>query len=1381
MTNFSIDIVTGELYLLVEQDYESTTELMVTVTIDDGQGLTATKVVTVMISDENDAPEFSTDSGTFAIEENMVSGVTALGRIGAEDEDGDTIVYRVSDSTNFSINNMGDLYLLVEQDYETVTQLMVTITIDDGEGLANSVVAKELVVNILDLDDTAPTISSNLEHMRLIDEGTQGVVGTVSAADVDTANSALIYSTGDTRFDIDVDGRLQVTVDTIDYETISNGRVQVLVTVSDGVRETMQNFDISILDVNDHAPMISSLVNDYQGRTIEEDAGRTKVGEILVTDGDGTAANRQNMFTTGDARFEVEANGDIYFTPEQISVETLDFTTMITVDDGKHTAVSESITIRVHNTDGIETLSILDQYFSVLENAVGSFTVRATAGAATGSIMYSIGSGNGDGFTITSGGTLSLTAKDYENLGTDKTFAVLVTATSGSDVESATITVTIQDANDVSPMFENTALINAMSIEEGLSGIVGTISASDEDTVGVLSYSTADTRFSIMTQGDLGILSAAAGQIDYEAANVMNGTTTVLVTVSDGDLSHNQTREYVVTVEDVNDHAPMILSIDLESGYVSGIDEGTAKSLIARVSSTDGDGTAVNKIFMYSTDSANFSVDAASGDVYFTAPTNIFESGGLEYIGTITVSDDAHTGEEDSEIVRITVLNTDGVYELVFADQEFTVLENTEGEFMLSASAGTASIVYSIGSGNTDGFTISGSNLLLTEQNYEVLLDKELSVMVTAESAGFREMATITVTVEDANDAPELSSEEYLVMENMGRIGVLVGTDEDGDDLIYSVSDSRYMITGNELFFVSGQEGDYEVERELEVLVTVRDDRVDSLSSSMSMKIYVTNETDEKVIGGLGFNTGLLYSWHDASIGSSFIDSSSDEVLEGSRVYRWLDQSGQGHHLQQTDVNLQGKYEEGVMRYELDGRTSYDYQGMAARATTDMGLSTFSVIKMRDLGSSSLTPFLFGHEGSDLGYSAGINPGEIFSIDSRIAEVQVDGQTRTIDTGIADAVWTQDISQIVYTRSDRNAGIEISRLSQYRDLTDRSIRGDISEVIIFNVELTDAQEVIINNYLSSKWGIGLSSSVDYYMMDMGLTSHKHELSGLLKLSTSDEVLFTNEFGGLWLRNSEVSGAISDAGDGFFVGHNGEEGLNRRWHSDFTDAIGTTGGTVDIVFSLGALGLSTSSSYELVFGDDLYTTGELEGTELKFAGVLAGDGVFYLREAGKLSLVSNVFSVSESELGIGTLEVYADVQGTLSYRVSNTSNFMVDLSTGELRLENLVNYETADELSLLVTLTDNARQEVVEVKVLVTDANDAPEFEMEEGDFMISEGEVSGVDALGTIIGTDEDMDELLYSVGDVRFSIDAMGGELYLLEAARSRDGRSIGGAGNDK
>ena len=124
---------------------------------------------------------------------------------------------------------------------------------------------------------------------------------------------------------------------------------------------------------------------------------------------------------------------------------------------------------------------------------------------------------------------------------------------------------------NVSPEFENTVLINPMSIAEGAGGIVGTISASDDDTVGVLSYSTADTRFSILTQGDLGILSAEAGQIDYEDTSLVSGgTTSVLVTVSDG--VEEISLSFEVTVVDVNDNVPTI-SISPHFNLLTAIEE----------------------------------------------------------------------------------------------------------------------------------------------------------------------------------------------------------------------------------------------------------------------------------------------------------------------------------------------------------------------------------------------------------------------------------------------------------------------------------------------------------------------------------------------------------------------------------------------------------------------------------------------------------------------------------------------------------------------------------------------------------------------------------------------------------------------------------------
>ena len=887
--NFRIN-ANGELYLLLSQDYEglgADKVLSITVTADDDQGelnSISTKEVKITITDGNDEPEFTELLSSVEVSEDELSGYV-LGTITAVDEDaGDVLSYRVSDELNFAIDGGGELSLARELDYESLgvnKVLTVIVRADDGQGETNSVISQVIRVSVTDVDDTAPEIDGTLSGEMSVNEGVMGVVGTVSADDVDTNNADLTYSTNDGRFSIGNDGELRISVLTIDYEesdtnVFANGTVQVMVTVSDGVRETMVSFDVSINDVNDHAPVIDSISNLYGGAgdVIEEDAGRTKIGVISVSDGDGTVANRHRMFTTSDARFEVEANGDIYFTPENISVSSLDFMATITVSDGEHAAVSRTITVTVNNTDGIEFLTIGDQRFSVLENEVGRFDILATAGTAD--IMYSIVSGNVDGFAITSGGELSLSAKDYESLGAEKTFSVIVTATSGSDVESATMTVTIQDANDQAPVFVGSVLSNGQLLNEGEAGIVGTVSASDGDTVGSLMYRVGDVRFSILTQDGKGILRAEAGAIDYEDTSlVSDGTTSVLITVSDGvaDVSLS----FEVSLVDVNDNAPTI-SISPHFDLATAIEEDGGRTLIGTAMIADGDIEAINRQLSLSTASPNFEVDSTDNRIYFT-PEDIFTAGQLEYIGTITVSDGFHPAV--TETIRILVNNTDGDLELSISDQQFSVMENTEGSFDILAEAGTASIMYSIASGNVDGFSIMGNSLILGAKDFEgyALGENVLSVIVTVNTDDFEKSATISVTISDENEAPEIMVQELDVDEGVSLVGQLMANDVDaGDTIMYSLSDARFTVTnGGELSLATV--GDYEMERELEVLVTVRDTA--GLSSSAIVKVKINDVLDNDVIGGIGFNDGLLYSWHDASVRESFVDSGDNPVSEG--------------------------------------------------------------------------------------------------------------------------------------------------------------------------------------------------------------------------------------------------------------------------------------------------------------------------------------------------------------------------------------------------------------------------------------------------------------------------------------------------------------------
>ena len=474
---------------------------------------------------------------------------------------------------------------------------------------------------------------------------------------------------------------------------------------------------------------------------------------------------------------------------------------------------------------------------------------------------------------------------------------------------------------------------------------------------------------------------------------------------------------------------------------------------------------------------------------------------------------------------------------------------------------------------------------------------------------------------------------------------------------------------------------------------------------------------------------------------------------------KWLDQSGEEHHLTQTTGSKQGKYEDGVMRYELDGTTSYGYAGTQAKATADRGLTTFSVIKIKNI-PSGVGNFLFGDD-NNYRYHAGSN-GEMFTSNALLSDIEVNGEEKTYNGGTDDAEWMEGEDQLVYTRSDRDVQVEISRLSQDRTGSNaRSLRGDISEVIIFEGELSEAQVLVINNYLGSKWGVDLGLK-DYYEKDEGELSYRHELSGLVKLSGS-EVLFTNNFGGVSLGNSVENGAIEDAGDGFFVGHNEGEGLDRRWYSDFTDASGgRMGGDVDISFSVSELGLDANMSYELVFGTSVYSDVEMRAGQLIFEGVGVGDGVFYLREAGSLSLTENVFEIEENSQLVGTLRSVGSVMFS-----TNDMRFTLNEMTGELSLAQAMDYEatlsTARELSLLVTLSEGLTSSTARVKIYLRDVDEPVVISENLLSSMLPIAE-NAVGVLGTVEALDPENNDLVYSVGDERFSIDSGTGELELVE-----------------
>ena len=147
---FAIDdmgqITVGEGAML---DYETKMSYSVTVTADDGTGFTASIDVTIMLTDVNEAPMFDAATAERMVDENMDAGTAVGDPVTAMDEDGDDLMYTISESMYFGIDAMsGQISTTAMLDYEAMASHEVTVTATDGDGLYGMIAVTIMVGDV---------------------------------------------------------------------------------------------------------------------------------------------------------------------------------------------------------------------------------------------------------------------------------------------------------------------------------------------------------------------------------------------------------------------------------------------------------------------------------------------------------------------------------------------------------------------------------------------------------------------------------------------------------------------------------------------------------------------------------------------------------------------------------------------------------------------------------------------------------------------------------------------------------------------------------------------------------------------------------------------------------------------------------------------------------------------------------------------------------------------------------------------------------------------------------------------------------------------------------------------------------------------------------
>ncbi|KAJ8606751.1 hypothetical protein CTAYLR_009739 [Chrysophaeum taylorii] len=779
----AINATSGELYANSSVlDYESqVTYAGFGLTVTDSGGLADTCSVTLKLLDENDAPEFSTTSSSYAVDEDASPG-DDVGAVTATDEDGDTLVYNLSyafvaDSSSSSSSSSylwlfavtkkrGELSISSTAssrrvrnalDYESHPSREFTVGVSAFDGTASTV--GNWTVTIADAND-APVANTSIFY---VDENISPtyVVGNVSVYDQDVADGSQSLSYYIIADDPDVSGSVAFVSDSLptldgrfafNYESKTTYTLTYKVTDS-GVPAASDTAEIIVMvqDVNE-APSLDAYETDL---VLYENSG---VGGIVMTSSyvdfllSDYASDPDDANTTyGTLAYSVVEND--YFDVDGAYVVALQDFDYETDDD------SYEVTVIVADGGGLSanltyTISILDV------NEKPSATSQLMWLPTNTDVGGSLGTLSGtdpESDTLTFNETIST---EYANLTVAGGFVPEEILSFTTYSSGAVSVVLAQDITALDENFNFTYLVSARETstpEKYYSANTATLKiAVVYEAYNQAPYFEGSKNFSV-------------------GENSADGTW--IGTIRGLDPNDDQSVSFAV-VSTAPTAAADAISLDVNSGNLS----------VAESSYFDYEAFASHKFYVVASITDSYTYPSSADATFAITLIDEPEAPVLDTINSdnFYVDEDAGFGHKIG--TNITA-SDDDFYDLGYLTYSLsTTTSKNERRRRLDESSSPFSLVTY--TDDADG-QIAARLELASSLDYETESSYDISITVT-DSTGLNDTTDLTVTVKDVDEAPifDYSSYGFAIAEDAASttvVGTVSATDEDGDLLKYEL------------------------------------------------------------------------------------------------------------------------------------------------------------------------------------------------------------------------------------------------------------------------------------------------------------------------------------------------------------------------------------------------------------------------------------------------------------------------------------------------------------------------------------------------------------------------------------------------------------------
>ncbi len=893
--SFGINASTGTVWLRAAPDHENKSSYSFTVVASvtaDGVTQTATRIVTLSVTDLNDNAPVFTSSATASVNENIAvnddgdtqgSAATIYTAIAAPDDAGDTVIYSLTsanDGDSFGINaSTGTVWLRVAPDFETKSSYSFTVVASVTADGVTQTATRIVTLSVTDLNDNAPVFTSSAtasvnENIAVNDDGdTQGSAATIYTAIAapddagDTVSYSLTSANDGDSFGINASTGTVWLRSPPDHENKSSYSFTVVASVTaDGVTHSAsQIITLNVTDLNDNAPVFTSSATASVNENIAvNDDGDTQGSAATIytaiaapDDAGDTVSYSLTSANDGDS-FGINAStGDVWFraAPDFETKSSYSFTVVASVTaDGVTHSESQIITLSVTDLNDNAPVFTSSATASVNENITANddgdtqgsaatiYTAIAAPDDAGDTVSYSLTSANdGDSFGINaSTGTVWLRSPpDHENK-SSYSFTVVASVTADGVTQTATriVTLSVTDLNDNAPVFTSSATasvnenITANDSEDtqGSAATIYTAIAAPDDAGDTVSYSLTSAN-----DGDSFGINASTGDVWFRAApdheNKSSYSFTVVASVTADGVTQTATRFVTLSITDLNDNAPVFTSSATASVNENiavnddGDTQGSAATIYTAIAAPDDAGDTVSYSLTSANDGDSFGINASTGTVWLRSPPDHENKSSYSFTVVASVTADGVT-HSASQIITLSVTDLNDNAPVFTSSATASVNENiaanddgdTQGSAATIYTAIAApddagdTVSYSLTSANDgDSFGINASTgtvWLRVAPDFETKSSYSFTVVASVTADGVTQTATriVTLSVTDLNDnAPVFtSSATASVNENIAAndsedtqgsaatiYTAIAAPDDAGDTVSYSLTSAN--------------------------------------------------------------------------------------------------------------------------------------------------------------------------------------------------------------------------------------------------------------------------------------------------------------------------------------------------------------------------------------------------------------------------------------------------------------------------------------------------------------------------------------------------------------------------------------------------------------